>query len=402
MSVAVESAPPRPARIAAGTPELSRLRLAMLAAGVAAFALLYATQALLPDVGRAYGVGATAASLTVSVTTGVLALAVVPMSALAERLGRTRVMTAALAVATVTVVLGATAPTLWLMLLLRAADGLALAGVVAVAMGHIGDEVEPAASGAAIGVYVSGTSVGGLVGRLVPAGVSEFASWRWSMAAIAIVGAVGTLCFARLCDHSRRGVARPAAPGAVRAHLRDPGIVRLCLLAVLLMGGFVGTYNYLTYRLSDGPFDLSPSVVGLVFLAYLAGTITSTLAARLAARVGRRPVILGSIAVALAGLLLTLPDVLGLLLVGLVIFTAGFFGAHAVASGWTSARAETNKSHAAALYLMAYYLGSGVGGTAIGLAWTGGRWPATVAAVAGCYVLAAVVALGAREPVTRS
>lgn len=387
-----------PTRIAAGSPELRRLRRAMLAAGVSAFALLYATQALLPDVGRAYGVGATVASLTVSVTTGVLAVTVVPMSALAERFGRVRIMTVGLAVACLTVLLGAGAPSLWLLLLLRAADGLALAAVVAVAVGHIGDVVEPDASTAAIGVYVSGTTLGGLVGRLVPAGVSEFASWRWAMAALAVVGALGTIGFARLTPESRRAGAREPARGAVRTHLRDPDIVRLCLIALLLMGGFVGTYNYLTFRLSGAPFELSPSVVGLVFLAYLAGTATSALAAGLATRAGRRPVVLASLAVALAGLLLTLSDELAVLLVGLVIFTAGFFGAHAVASGWTSARAARHKSHAAALYLMAYYLGSGLGGTAIGLAWTAGGWPATATAVCACFLAAAGLALGLREP----
>ena len=85
-------------------------------------------------------------------------------------------------------------------------------------------------------------------------------------------------------------------------------------------------------------------------------------------------------------------------LVGLVVFTTGFFGAHSVASGWVAGRAAVNKSHASALYLMAYYTGSSVGGTAIGLAWSAGGWPATVAAVAGCFVAGALVAAGVREP----
>ncbi|GAB2457658.1 MFS transporter [Jatrophihabitans fulvus] len=367
----------------------------MLAAGMSALAMLYATQALLPDVGAAFGVGATAASLTVAVSTGALALTVLPMSALAERWGRTRVMVAGLAVASASVLGAAAAPSFGLLLAFRAVDGVALATVVAVAMGHISTEVAPGAATAAIGVYVSGTTVGGLVGRLVPAGVSEFASWRWSMAALAGVGAAGTVLFARVVPPPRFPAPR-AERGVVRAHLRDRGIVRLCVVALLLMGGFVATYNYLTYRLSAAPFRLSPSVVGLVFLAYLAGTVTSTLAARLAQRVGRRRVVVGSILLALCGLAVTLVDVLPLILAGVVVFTAGYFAAHSVASGWTSSRAAGHKSQAAALYLLSYYLGSGIGGTVIGLAWADGGWPATVAAVAGCYVLAAVVALGVR------
>ncbi len=369
----------------------------MVCAGLAAFALLYATQALLPDIGRTYGVGATAASLTVAVTTGTLALTVLPMSACAERVGRTRVMTVALAVACLSVLAGSAAPQLWMLLAARAVDGLALAGVVAVAMGHLGAEVDADASGAAIGVYVSGTTVGGLLGRLVPAGVDELGGWRISLVVLAAVGAVCTLVFARLVPPTRQRPPKVRPVHGIVVHLLDPGIVRLCLVAFLLMGGFVATYNYLTFRLADAPFDLSTSVIGLVFLAYLSGTVSSTLAARIAARHGRRTVLLASTAVALAGLLVTLADDLVAVLVGLVVFTTGFFGAHSVASGWIAGRAVVNKSHASALYLLAYYLGSSIGGTVIGLAWTSGGWPATVAAVGGCYVAGAIVAAGLRD-----
>lgn len=381
-----------------GTPELRRIQVAMISAGLAGFALLYATQALLPDIGATFGVGATAASLTVSVTTGVLALTVVPMSAFAERVGRTRVMTAGLAVACLSVLAGAVAPTLGVLLLARGVDGLALGGVVAVAMGHIGAEVDDRASTAAIGVYVSGTTVGGLMGRLVPAAVSTLAGWRVSMAALAAVGALCVLVFARVVPPPTAPSPAGGRTGGIRLHLRDPGILRLCVAAFLLMGGFVGTYNFLTYRLGEAPFDLSTSTVGLVFLAYLAGTVSSTAAARVATRLGRMRVLLGSVALALAGLLVTLSTSLAAVLVGVVVFTTGFFGAHSIASGWVGGRARVAKSQASALYLLAYYLGSSVGGTAIGFAWSSGGWPATVASVAGCYVLAALVVAGVASP----
>ena len=394
-----------PPRAAAGTPELRRIQVAMISAGLAAFALLYATQALLPDIGATFGAGATSASLTVSVTTGVLALTVVPMSAFAERVGRTRVMTGGLVVACLSVLAGAAAPQLWVLLIARAVDGLALGGVVAVAMGHIGAEVDERASTAAIGVYVSGTTVGGLIGRLVPAAVSTVAGWRVSLVALAVVGAACVLVFTRVVPAAR--AVAPAAPTdapgvrthlGLLTHLRDPGIVRLCLTALLLMGGFVGTYNYLTYRLGESPFDLSTSSIGLVFLAYLAGTVSSTTAARLVARVGRKTVLLCSTFLALAGLAVTLSSSLVAVLIGLVVFTTGFFGAHSVASGWVTGRATVAKSQASALYLLAYYLGSSVGGTAIGFAWTSGGWTATVVSVAGCYVLAAIVIAGISSP----
>ncbi|WP_165818196.1 MFS transporter, partial [Frankia canadensis] len=394
MDVTVVDTSTAPALLSPGSAALRRLQVAMVAAGLAAFAMLYSTQASLPQIAATFGVDATLASLTVSVTTGALAISVLPTSTLAERLGRVPVMIAGLVVGCVCVGLGAAAPNLPLFLLARALAGVSLSSVVAVAMGHIGEQVRPDAAAPAIGMYVSATSLGGLLGRLVPAGLDAHGGWRVSIATIAAVGAGCTAVFAVVMPRGRAGASASGRRGrgqVIRRHLRDPGILRLCGVGMVEMGGFVATYNYLTYRLTGAPFRLSSTAVGLVFCAYLAGTVTSTAAGRLAVRVGRRPVLLGAVATGLAGLALTLPDDLGCVLAGLVVFTAGFFAAHAVASGWVGARAGTGRSEASALYLLGYYLGSSVGGTLIGLAWTAAGWPATVACVAATQLAAALL-----------
>ncbi len=118
--------------------------------------------------------------------------------------------------------------------------------------------------------------------------------------------------------------------------MRDGGIVRLCMLAFLLMGGFVACYNYLTFRLEVSPLDLSTTVTSLLFLAYLAGTVSSPLAGRMSDRFGRRRLALSGIGVSLGGLALTLPDQIVFITVGPLVFTAGFFATHSVASSWVS------------------------------------------------------------------
>ncbi len=382
--------------------ELRRLEIAMLGAGLAGFGLMYCTQALLPSIGETFGVGPAAASLTVALTTGSLALAIVPMSSLAESFGRARVMRLALVAACLLTAAGAFAAAFWQELVVRALVGLALAGVVAVAMGHLGDEVPPRVVGTAMGLYVSGNTLGGVVGRVLPAAVHSVGSWRVAVLAMAGVAALATVAFVLLLPAPRRFRAVPfdvrSHLRAIGEHLRDPGIRRLCLTALLLMGGFVGTYNYLTYRLEAAPFDLPASAGGLVFLAYLAGTVTSTLAGRLADRHGRRTVLLTSTAVMLAGLALTVPDVLWCVVLGLVVFTGGFFGAHSTASGWVARRATPRRAQASALFLMADYLGSSLGGSLLGLAWSAGGWPLTSGAAAVLLVAAAVTAWGVREP----
>ncbi|GAA5179738.1 MFS transporter [Rugosimonospora acidiphila] len=387
-----------------GTPEARRLNLAMLAAGLAAFSLLYFTQALLPAIGAEFRVGPAASSLTISCATGALALAILPLSSLAESLGRTRVMRGGLLIACLLAFASALAPQFWVLLATRALIGVALAAVVAVAMGHLADEIHPSGVGAAIGLYVSGNSLGGVLGRLIPGTVQDLGSWRLAVGVLGAAAAVAVVAFMALLPPARRFRPAPARLGAhldaLRELSRDRGVLRLCAVGFLLMGGFVACYNYLTYRLTSAPIRLSASVASLLFLAYLAGTVSSTVAGRLADRHGRHMIIGAGASLSLVGLALTLPNNLIMITIGLVVFTAGFFIAHSVASGWMAARASRHRAQGSALYLMAYYLGSSSLGWAIGLAWLHSGWTATAAVIGALYlaVLACVAGIS-RVPV---
>src|SRR6188472_133336 len=239
--------------LTSGSRELRRLNVAMLFAALAAFGLLYSTQALLPAIGSAFGVGPTAASLTVSAATGALALAILPLSSVAESVGRVPVMRAGLLVGCLCTFAAAAAPYFWVLVLARGLVGVSLAAVVAVAVAHLGDEVHPAELGTAIGVYVAGNTLGGISGRLIPGLVEESSSWRAAVALLGAVALVAALTFTKLLPAARRTSSPVSGArehvGTVLDLVRDGSVVRLCLLAFLLMGGFVATYNYLTFRL---------------------------------------------------------------------------------------------------------------------------------------------------------
>ena len=378
-----------------GSGELRRLNLSMLAAGIAAFGALYSTQALMPALGAQFDVTATQSSLTVSAGTGALALAVVPMSMAAERYGRTITMRAGFAAVTTLILLSALAPTFAVLVALRALVGVAVAAVVGVAMGHVGAEVHPRAVGGAMGLYVAGNSLGGIGGRLISAGVYDAFDWRVAQAAIGLVCAIAFVVFWRnlpppIVRHSS-GNSRTVVRDATR-HIRDPALLMLYGVPFLLMGGFVATYNYLTFRLESAPFDLPSSIVSLVFLVYLSGTAASVVAGRLADRIGRPPVVCGAVAIMGLGLVGTLPDRLSTVLLGTIVFTTGFFAAHSAASGWVPRLAGTPTTVASAIYVLCYYAGSSVFGTGVGVAWSHGSWPATVAAVGALVALSLVCA----------
>ncbi|CAM3250964.1 MFS transporter [Tsukamurella hominis] len=400
MTATVETAETAPLR--AGTPAYRRTTLALFVAGLTTFGSMYSTQAVLPELTRVFGSAPAVSALAVSVTTGLLALAIIPVSALSERFGRTRVMTVSAVAAVLLGLVIPLAPTLPVLLILRALQGITLAGVPAVAMAYLAEEVDGRDLGGAMGRYVAGTTIGGLLGRVVTAVGLDVMAWRGAMELFAVAAAVLTVVMIRTLPASRFHVPKPVSVGTtvrgMLGHLRRPELATLFVLAFLLMGGFVSVYNFLGFRLLAEPFVFAPGVVGLVFLIYLAGTVSSGAAGRLADRIGRRRVLSTSIATMGAGLVLTLPDSTPAVLAGMVVFTAGFFAAHSVASGWVGLLATEHRAEASSGYLFCYYAGSSVLGASGGAAFAALGWTGLVIAVsiavAAAFVLVIAVLPG--------
>jgi MFS transporter, YNFM family, putative membrane transport protein len=363
---------------------------------------MYCTQALLPALSAYYRITPATAALTISLTTGMLALSIIPASALSERYGRIRVMLTSGVLSSVIGLWLPFSPSLGVLLAGRAMQGIALAGIPAVAMAYLAEEVHASSLSSAMGRYIAGTTVGGLAGRLVPALIVDVSDWRVALMVCSLTTLAGTVIFAVLVPRSRFFTPKAASIGAtvrsLTAHLRNALLLKLFGLGFVLMGGFVTVYNYLGYRLSAQPFALASSIVGLVFLLYLVGTFTSIVAGRLADRRGRAMVLGAALPIIVVGLLMTVPQTLVLVVVGAGVFTGGFFAAHTVASGWVGAVARQDRAEASSLYLFSYYLGGSVAGGVGGVVYSVGGWPGTVAFV-GTLLLAALflVALLVRE-----
>ena len=386
MSADQKTAPAAPvwAGHAKGSSGYRRLLAALACAGVATFAQLYSTQAILPRISAGLGVDPALAALTVSLATLGLATAVLPWSFLADRIGRVRAMRIGIVSATALGLIAPLSPTFEALLALRLLEGAGLGAVPAVAIAYLSEEVGRAHAAVAAGTYVAGTTVGGLTGRLVAGPLADAAGWRAGILAVSVLGAAAAAGFILLAPPSRGFVRAEAAVGlpaaacsAARrlgAQLRSVRLVMLYAQAFILMGAFVAVYNYLGFRLEAPPFALPAGVASLVFLAYLSGTFSSGLAGRAAARFGRRAVVAaGSVAMAAGGLVMA-AEPLAVVLAGLVVFTAGFFAAHGIASGWTGALATTGRAQAAALYNLFYYAGSSLLGWAGGIVFHGLGW----------------------------
>ncbi|MBQ1090270.1 MFS transporter [Streptomyces sp. B93] len=395
IATASASVPVSDDRMAPGGPGYRRMSFALFLAGVATFALLYSTQALLPLISGELGVTASAASWTVAAATGGLAVFVLPMSALSERFGRRAVMTGSLAVAVGVGLLVPFAPSLPVLVALRAVQGAALAGLPASATAYLAEEVRPKALVTAIGLFVAGNSVGGMSGRVITGWVAQ--EWGWRVA-VGVIGGIAVVCavaFRVLLPAPRHFSAGSLRPGVlvrtVREHLGNPLLRRLYAIGALFMTVFGGIYTVVGYRLTQEPFSLPQGVVGSIFLVYLVGTVSASTAGRLVGRLGRRGALYLSGGTTAAGLLLSLADSLGAVLLGLVLITAGFFAGHAVASSAVSKTATRGRAQASALYQSAYYIGSSVGSTAGAVAFHAGGWGGTVAV--GLVAVMGVVAI---------
>ncbi len=285
-AVSVPSAPDASdPRMTPGGPGYRRMSLALFLAGVATFALLYSTQALLPLISGDLGVTASDASWTVAAATGGLAVFVLPMSALSERFGRRTVMTASLAVAVTVGLLVPFAPSLPALVALRAVQGAALAGLPASATAYLAEEVRPRALVTAIGLFVAGNSVGGMSGRIITGWVAQEWGWRVAVGVIGLVAVACAVAFRLLLPAPRHFTAGSLRPRVlvrtVRDHLADPLLRRLYAIGALFMTVFGGVYTVIGYRLTEAPFSLPQGVIGSIFLVYLVGTVSASTAGRL-------------------------------------------------------------------------------------------------------------------------
>ena len=384
-----------------------RVTIAVAAAGISSFALLYAPQPVLPQLAEQYHLDPGGASLAVSVATGALAIAVLPIAALSEVVGRRPVIIASVVASVVFGFLLPLAPSYPALLVLRALQGVAIAGFPGVAAAYLAERLGKAGLAAAVGAMIAGNTVGGMVGRLAAGFTAGPFGYQGALLVVAGVGLVCTVVtvlalppgeqgtFATTFADRRRSERFREQGKAVLAGLgaavRKPVLLVQYAVALLAMGSFVALYNAAGFRLTGEPLNLSPAIASLVFLAYAIGSVSSATAGKLVGRFGRRRALAGALLLTIAGAALTLSDSLPMVVAGFVVLTGAFFAAHAVANGWAAAEAPENaRGQVGGLYTLSYYLGSSVGGAVGATVYGHAGWTWLIVLTAAWLALAAV------------
>ena len=361
-----------------GSSAFKAVLFSLFLAGFAIFSSLYCVQPMMPILADYFHISPTQSSFPLSFSTIALAVGLIFTGLISDRFGRKPIMVWSLFSVSVLLLLSAVLPVWSVFLATRILIGLTVSGVAAVAMTYIGEEVAAKDIGLAMGLYISGTAIGGMSGRLIAGVLVDFISWQSATLIIGLINLCIATIFYFLLPKSRNFQAYPIKLSrfltAFQHNLSDPKLRILFLQGFILMGCFVSVFNYLSYRLIQSPFELSHVWIGVISITYLAGIYSSPRAAAWSQKFGRFQVLVAMLASMLLGLVLMLVNSLVLVFIGLLIFTFAFFAAHSTASSWVSVQSLQYRAVGSSLYLFCYYLGSSVLGSSSGLIWEKAGW----------------------------
>lgn len=384
-----------------GTKTYTNASIALFLGGFVTFATLYETQPLLPILAKDFGISAPAASITLSITTGIMAIMMLIVATISDVIGRKRIMVVSMFLTSIIGVLTAFSLSFTTLVLLRGALGLCIAGLPSIAMTYIGEEFEPSGLGKVMGLYICGNAIGGMTGRVFIGIVTDISSWRIALGLLGIITVICSILFWRTLPNplnsKKQTVNFQSMWNAYAVHFKNKQLVATIFLGFTLMGSFVTLYNYIGFLLEEPPYSLSQTFIGFLFIVYLMGTFSSVFMGKQADLHGRSFTLMVSITIMMIGAIVTLVPNLIIKIIGLSIFTFGFFGSHSIASASIEKYAEVNKAQAAALYLLFYYLGSSFIGSFSGYFWDHFHWIGIISLIVMLLIGGLSLVLLARE-----
>jgi len=374
--------------------------LAIATAGFSAFVNLYSPQALLPELSHDFGVGAGQISALMTATTGAIALTAPFTGALADVLGRKRLITAAafaIVVPTLIMTLASSVPQL---VLWRFVQGLLLPPIFTVAVAYVGDEWPPAEVPRIAGLFISGSSVGGFAGRFVTGAVADLFGWRASFAAVALLTLASAIIVTVALPRERRFVRSGGLAAAARqmfAHLGNVRLLAIYAVGFSVLFNFVATFTYVSFHLAAPPYFFSPTLLGTLFATYLGGSLAVPWVGRAIPLFGRRRFVLGVIAIWIVGLLMLLAPPVSIIIAGLTLCAVCGMVCQAVSTGYVITTANEGRSSAAGLYASIYYIGGSAGAFLMGFVWNATGWTGCVAAMVLMQAIMAAIVAAAWE-----
>lgn len=361
-----------------GTRQYQRIQWGIILTGLSVFAQLYLFQPLLPALGRAFSVSPAISSLAISGGTAGMAAGLFAFAFWADRWPRKKLMSVGMFGTALLTIVSAGSPNFAVLIIVNFFKGMTISGISAVALAYLAEEVDGKVLGFIISLYLSGNILGGMSGRVGAGFLNGWLDWRYATLIIGLIGLVLAVIFLWILPKSRYFQSQKIRTGykfrQMQLFLRQPVLLGMFMIAALLMGVFVSTYNYLNFRLEGPPFSLPHYIIALVYVMYTAGIGGSIAAGRWSDLYAPATILRILIVAISAGLLMLLSTKLWIFVVGLGVVTFGFFGAHTMASRIVSESVDSGKSTATSLYWLFYYVGSSIIGTVSGIFLSAWGW----------------------------
>jgi YNFM family putative membrane transporter len=356
--------------------------VAVVLAGICTFLEVYNTQPLLPFLQTVFHASEAEVSLTVSATTLGIAVAAPVIGLLAESIGRRKVIVPALFGLTVPTFFAATAHTLGALLVWRFLQGLFVPGIIAVMITYIGEEWAGRGVGSMMSAYVSGTVLGGFLGRFLSAQVVTRFHWQYSFLLLGTLNLIGAVVVWRWLPPSATFKRAPGILHTVRhtgEHFLNWPLVTNFVTGFTVLFSLVGAFTSINFYLAAPPLGLGPAALGNVFFVYLLGLIVTPISGRFLDRRGFLRTATVAVAMGIAGLALTLVHSLWAIIPGLAVFSSGIFVLQSAATVQTGRLAEKARSSATGLYVTFYYVGGSCGAALLAWMYSISGWPSCVA-----------------------
>jgi YNFM family putative membrane transporter len=384
--------------------KLDKATVATMLAGMCTFLNVYSTQPLLPLLREVFLASELEVSLTVSATIFATALTAPIIGMIAERRGRKKVIVPSLFLLAVPTALAATSTSLRALIFWRFAQGIFVPGVIAVMLAYVNEEWAGRGVGRAMSSYVTGTVIGGFLGRFISGVIAAHWNWRATflvLAALDLMGAFVVRAWLPLAKNFVRAEHLQQVVEQAKEHLRNPRLLANFGMGATALFALVGCFTYANFYLAAAPFRLNSAQLGSIFFVYLLGVVITPQSGRFLDHFGFRSTTVLYCTMMIAGLLLTLVQSLPIVIVGLAIFSSGVFVAQAAATVQTGAIAGRARSSAAGLYVAFYYLAGSVGATLTGVFWHWEGWPGCVALLGGVSLLSLWLARISSRPLDR-
>ena len=382
------------------------LKLTIGLIGMFAFLQVYSIQAILPVLMMDFTATEVQAGMIVGAT--ILAIAIMSpfLGMLSDAVGRKSFIVGALLFLALPTALIAQSPNIGWMGMWRFMQGLSVPGITVVTIAYIGEEFEGRALTELMSFYVSGSVLGGFMGRFLLGHLHELIGWRAGYYVMAGMTLIGALWVGKMLPASRHFVANPKFRSAMQTlgeHLVNRYVVTSCLLGACVLFSLVGCFTFINLHLADTPYELSTGALANIFAVYLIGVVITPLSTTLLRRFGSARTVRVAVIISMFGVLLTLVTPLWGIVLGLAIMSSGVFITQAATISYIAVNVKKGRSLASGLYYMGYYAGGTMGAWLCGIAYARGQWSLTVWLLLFVQVLALLVAsIGMVKTVARA